>query len=97
MVKERTGEMLIVGKTLSGFWLMRVKQQRDLKVFTATWTLDIPLPKSFLTYSITPKLTDLQLFGFQDSLVTVSKYSLGSKKERENLSKLVKVVAGAVS
>jgi hypothetical protein len=89
--------MLIVGKTLSGFWAMRVKQQRDLKVSTATWTLDMPLPKSFLTYSITPRLTDLQIFVFQDSLVTVSKHSLGSKKERENLSKLVKVVAGAVS
>jgi hypothetical protein len=89
--------MLIVGKTLSGFWVMRVKQQRDLKVSFATWTLDIPLPKSFLTYSITPRLTDLQIFEFQDSKVTVSKHSLGSKKERENLSKLVKVVAGAVS
>jgi hypothetical protein len=97
MVKERTKEMLIVGKTLSGFWVMRVKQQRDLKVSTATWTLDISLPKSFLTYSISLRLTDLQIFRFQDSLVTVSKHSLGSKKERENLSKLVKVVAGAVS
>jgi hypothetical protein len=89
--------MLIVGKTLSGFWVMRVKQQRDLKVSTATWTLDIPVPKSFITYSITPRLTDLQIFEFQDSIVTVLKHPLGSKKERDNLSKLVKVVAGAVS
>ena len=83
MVKERAGEMLIVGKTLSAFWVMRVKQQRDLTLSTATWTLNIPLPKSFVTYSITPRLTDLQIFGFQDSLVKVSRHPLGSKKERE--------------
>ena len=65
MVKERTGEMVIVGKLPVGFWVMRVKQQqKDLILSSATWTLDIPLPKFFITYSITQRLRDLQMFSF---------------------------------